>query len=302
MARAIFVLTPTESKRLLGKAVARMEEVKHALQKSNIMIGHGTTNVYVLEELLGKEKLYELVNPLTYVSGIIIRGTLCTTSAREKPPIVLLKRGIVIPPPPTMSEMLRDFKSDSVVIKGANAIDVEGNAGVLVAHPEGGMTGWAIGAILARGICLITPVGLEKLIPSVKQAVSLCGQETFDYCPGKKVGMIPLSNAKVVTEIEAIKILTGVDAFHVASGGLSGSEGSVTLVAEGEQEPMNKTIQLIESIKGEPPLNFRKGICETCVDYSPVLPKEAIDYTSPQIFCQFQGKKEEEIPLYLRNR
>ena len=48
--------------------------------------------------------------------------------------------------------------------------------------------------------------------------------------------------------------------------------------------------------------HFRKGICETCVDYSPVLPKEAIDYSGSQIFCQFEGKKEEEIPFYLRNR
>ena len=302
MTRAIFVLTPNESKRLLGKAVVEMDEVKHAFQKSNIVFSLGSTNVYVLEELLGKEKLSVLMNPATYISGIIIQGTLCSSLAMEKPRVVLLKRGVITPPPPTMSEMLHDFKSDSVVIKGANAIDAEGNVGVLVSHPEGGMTGWAIGAILARGICLIVPVGLEKLVPSVRKSVLLCGQERFDYALGKKVGMIPMGNARVVTEIEALKILTGVDAFHVASGGINGSEGSVTLVAEGGHEAMKETIQMIESIKGEPPLNFRKGICETCVDYSPVLPKEAIDYSGSQIFCQFEGKKEEEIPFYLRNR
>jgi len=301
MVRALFVFTPNESKRLIGKAVAKMEEVKHAFQKSNMMIGHGSTNVYVLEELLGKEKLLELMNPATYLSGIILRGTLCSTAGKEKPPIVLIKKGVVVPPPGTMSEMLRDFKSDSVVIKGANAVDADGNAGVLVAHPEAGTIGWSIGTILARGICLITPVGLEKLVPSVKRSVSLCGQDTFDYAQGAKVGMIPLSNAKVVTEIEAIKILTGVDAFHVASGGVSGSEGSVTLVAEGSQETVNKTIELVESLKGEPPLNVRKGICETCVQASPAQPKD-YDASGFPKFCQFQDKKEEELPLYLRNR
>lgn len=299
--RALFVLTPNESKRLIGKAVAKMEEVRHAFQHSSLMVSHGSTNVYVLEELLGKEKLLELMNPAAYLSGIVMRGTLCSTPGKEKPPIVLIKKGVVVPPPDTMSEMLRDFKSDSVVIKGANAVDLEGNAAAMVANPEGGTIGWSIGVILARGIRLIAPVGLEKLVPSVKRSVSLCGQDTFDYVQGKRVGMIPLSNAKVVTEIEAIKILTGVDAFHVASGGVNGSEGSVTLVAEGAQEAMKKTIELIGSFKGEPPLNVRKELCEICVHSSPAQPK---DYTAPgfEITCQFQGKKEEEVPLYLRSR
>ncbi|MFC2051728.1 hypothetical protein ACFLT4_03255 [Chloroflexota bacterium] len=299
--RALFVLTPNESKRLIGKAIAKMEEVKHAFKQSNIIIGHGSTNVYVLEELFGKEKFLELMDPVTYLSGIIIRGTLCSTAAKEKPPIVLIKKGVVVPPPDTMSEMLHDFKSDSVVIKGANAVDADGNAGVLVAHPEAGTIGWSIGTILARGICLIAPVGLEKLVPSVKQSVSLCGQETLDYVQGKKVGMIPLSNAKVVTEIKAIKILTGVNAFHVASGGVNGSEGSVTLVAEGSREIINKTIELIESLKGESSLDVRKPLCEACVHFSPAQPKD-YDASGFEILCQFQGKKEEELPLYLRSR
>jgi hypothetical protein len=299
--RALFVFTPAESKRLIGKAVARMEEVKRAFKKANIMIGHGSTNVYVLEEILGKEKLLGLMNPSFFLSGILVRGTLCSTLGSEKPPIVLLKKGVITPPPETMSEMLRDFKSDSVVIKGASAIDPGGNAGVLVSHPEGGTIGWSIGTILARGIQLVTPVGLEKLIPSVKQSISLCGQERLDYVQGKKVGMIPLSNAKIVTEVEALKILTGVDAYHVASGGVSGSEGSVTIVAEGNKEHVKKAIELVESFKGETPLNFRKGICEICVHSSPAQPKDYDASAFPK-FCQFQGKKEEALPFYLRNR
>lgn len=271
MARALFVCTPAESKRLIGKAVARMEEVQHAFKYSNILIGHGTTDVYVLEELLGKEKLHELMDPATYVVGMVKRSILCATVSEKKPPLVLIKKGIITPPPDTMSELLADFKADSVVVKGASAIDADGNAGVLVAHPEGGTIGWAIGTILSRGIRLVTPVGLEKLVPSVKQAVSLCGQETFDYCQGMRVGMIPLNNAKVVTEVEAIKLLTGVDAFHVASGGVDGSEGAVLLVAEGENSAIEKTIDLLESIKGEPPLRIRENVCERCNKCAPAI-------------------------------
>ncbi len=53
--RALFVLTTSESKRLIGKAVARMERVQRAMEKGKILISHGSTNVYVIEEILGKE-------------------------------------------------------------------------------------------------------------------------------------------------------------------------------------------------------------------------------------------------------
>ena len=56
--KALFVFTPNESKRLIGKAVAATEEVKRALKKANIMVSHGSTSVYVLEEILGKEQKY----------------------------------------------------------------------------------------------------------------------------------------------------------------------------------------------------------------------------------------------------
>jgi len=299
--KALFVFTPNESKRLIGKAVVSMEEVKTALKKTNVLVGHGSTDVYVLEEILGKERLCQLMNPAAFLSGIVVRGTLCSTLGSEKPAIVLLKKGMVTPPAPTMSEMLRDFGADSVIIKGASAVDPEGNAAVMVSHPEGGTIGWSIGSIWARGIRLITPVGLEKLVPSVRQSVSLCGQYTFDYVQGKTVGMIPLTGAKVVTEITALKILTGVEAYHVASGGVSGSEGSVTLVAEGSKEAMNKAITLAESIKGEPGINFRKGICEICVHTSPAQPKDYDTSAYPK-FCQFQEKEEEDLPNYLKNR
>ena len=299
--RALFVLTPAESKRLIAKAVAEMEEVKRAKESGKMLIGHGSTNVYVVEEVLGKEKVSELWKRESYISGAILRGTLCTTLGEEKPPILVLNRGVVEPPAPTMDVLLRDFGRDSVFIKGANCVDADGNAAVFVAHQEGGTIGWAIGTILARGVRLIVPVGLEKLVPSVPKAVTLCGQQTFDYCQGLRVGLIPLSGAKVITEITALKILAGVDAFHVASGGSSGSEGAVTLVAEGEKGVVQKAIGVIESIKGEPPFMPRKGICLTCLPSSPAQPK-GYEFDKRQLRCCYEGKTEEEIPPYLKNR
>ncbi|MGA2954579.1 MAG: hypothetical protein ABSF48_02505 [Thermodesulfobacteriota bacterium] len=299
--RALFVLTPAESKKLIAKAVAQMEEVKRAKENGKILIGHGSTNVFVAEEILGKEKVSELWKRESYLSGVILRGTLCTTLGAEKPPILVLNRGAVEPPAPTMDVLLRDFGRDSIFIKGANCIDPEGNAAAFMAHPEGGTIGWAIGTILARGIRLIVPVGLEKLVASVPKAITLCGQQTFDYCQGLRVGLIPLSGGKVVTEITALKILAGVDALHVASGGCSGSEGAVTLIAEGEKKVIEKAVEVIESIKGEPPILPRKGICPTCVPSSPAQPKD-YKFDEHLLRCCYQGKPEEEIPPYLRKR
>lgn len=298
--RALFVLTPTESKRLIGKAVAGLEEVKNAKSNDRMLIGHGSTCVYVAEEILGRERFCEAVTRDSYLSGCIQHGVLCTIPGKEKGPILVLNRGKIEPPAPTMSELLREFGGGSVFIKGANAVDPERNAAVFMAHPEGGTIGWSIGTIIARGIHLIVPVGLEKLIPSVKEAVPHCGQRTFDYCMGMKVGLLHMPGAKVITEIEALKGLAGVDVYHVGSGGSGGTQGAVMLVAEGETRAVEKAIQLVESIKGESPLMPHKEICEHCGVASPAQPKDYKTQGFPP-HCVYAGKKEAELPLYLQD-
>ena len=299
--RALFVLTPAESKRLIGKAVAALPEVKHAQKNDYLLIGHGSTNVYVAEEVLGKEKIAELLDRNTYLSGLLVRGTLCSTLAQEKGPILLLKQGQLEPPAATMSDILRDFGRDAVFIKGASAVDTRGHAAVFMAHPEGGTIGWAMGTILARGIRLIVPVGLEKLVASVEKAVLSCGQQTLDYSQGLKVGMMPLTGAKVITEIEALQILAGVDSIHVASGGTSGTEGAVVLVAEGDKTEIEAAIGIVETVKGEPALQPRKGICELCGITSPA---QSADYKTEGLpkRCPYEKMTEAELPDYLKNR
>jgi hypothetical protein len=199
-----------------------------------------------------------------------------------------------------MREILMEFCADSVFIKGANAVDPEGNAAALTAHPEGGTIGWAIGMILARGIRMIVPVGLEKLIPSVPKSVPLCGQMTFDYCQGLRVGLIPLSGATVITEIEAMGILTGVKCFHVASGGSGDSAGAVVLVAEGDPTSIGKAIAVVESVKGEPPLKPKKATCLGCFPTSPAQVEKTQGTSVTR--CLYAGKREEDLPFYLRDQ
>lgn len=293
--RALFVLTPPESKRFIAKAVARLPEVKNARESGEIVIGHGSTNVRVAQEIFG-----ECPEPDKYLSGLVTNGVLCVTQAEEKPPMILLRRGKLVPPELTMEATLKNFDAGSVFIKGANAVDPEGNAGVYVAHPSAGTIGYAYGILSARGCHLIVPVGLEKMVPSVKRACRHVGQDTFYYCMGVTIGMIPLMNATVITEVEAFRILFDLTAIPIGGGGVSGSEGSVALVAEGEKPALDQAVELIEAIKGEPPLRPKKSLCLDCFPTSPSAPKSP--GTRPHqrggIHCMFQGKQEEDLPSF----
>ncbi|MFH1240933.1 MAG: hypothetical protein V1689_01105 [Pseudomonadota bacterium] len=291
--RALFVFTPPESKRFIAKAVARLPEVVSAKEKGRILIGHGSTNVRVAQEILGR-----CPEPDKFLSGLVINRVLCVTQAEEKPPMIVIKDGELGAPELTMEETLKDFDAGSVFIKGANAVDPQGNAGVYVAHPSGGTIGFAYGILSARGIRLVVPVGLEKLVPSVKEAARHLGQRTLYYSMGIRIGMIPLVNAKVITEIEAFRILFDLHAIPIGGGGVNGSEGSVALVAEGEKEALDQAIELIESIKGEAPLRAKKSLCINCLPTSPsMLGTPDKQFAEREIkYCMFQGKREEELP------
>ena len=245
--RAIVALKPSASKRLIAKAVKEMPEVKAALKKGRIIIIGGTTNAYVAEEILGKK-----VDKFWYAAGRIAFGELGANESDKRINPFVLKNGKVVDRVP--KEMLQEFTSDDVYIKGANAVDADGHAGILMSNDKGGTMGAAMGILNARGSHLIVPVGLEKLIPSVIYASERCGQGRLKYAMGHKVGMMPLVNAKVVTEVQAIEILFGaseVRAAHVASGGIAGSEGSVVLVLEGDDKRVKRAFDFICGIREE---------------------------------------------------
>ena len=297
--RALFVFTPSESKRFIAKAVAQLPEVRKAKEQGEIVIGHGSTNVCVAEEILG-----ECPRPAQFLSGQIINRILCVTQAEEKPPMIMIRKGKLVLPELTMEETLKNFGAESVFIKGANAIDPEGNVGMFVAHSSAGTIGYAYGILCARGCRLIVPVGLEKLIPSVPRAAQRCGQDTFYYSQGLPIGMIPIMNAKVITEVEAFRILFDLEAAPIGGGGVNGSEGSVVLVAEGIKENLDRAIRLIESIKGEPPLRPKKSLCINCLVTTPstlATPEEQFANRKLQQ-CMYRGKREEELPPFLQQR
>ena len=240
--KALIVLTPTESKKLIAKGVAALPEVTHALKQGTIIVGWGSTNTYVAQELSG-----ETVEGERYLAGYIGGGELKVSEGKNRISPIVLKDGKKVDVHP--KDALAAFGRDDVFIKGANGVDPEGNAGILLQNDVGGTIGTAIGVLAARGSHLIIPVGLEKLVPSVKEASNTCGLETIDYATGKKVGLMPVMYGRTITEIDALQLLADVRVVHIASGGLDDSQGAVTLAVSGDKGEVEKAIRIVEGTK-----------------------------------------------------
>lgn len=240
--RASVVFKPEESKKLLALAVSKLPEVVRALNEGIVIIGGGTTNAYIARAITGRD-----IEVGRYTAGRIYNGLLDTTPVELRlKPVILIKGGHVEMP---MSDALTKFTGNDVFIKGANAVDPEGNAGVLAASDVGGTVGafWALA--ISRGANVICPVGLEKLIPSVPAAVMEAGQERFQFNMGKKVGLLQLSGAKVITEIQALEVLYNLQAVQIAAGGIGGSEGSVVLSVKGDESAIRTMWDDLRKIK-----------------------------------------------------
>ncbi len=131
--KAAFTLTPPESRRLIAKAVAQMPAVQAALKNAYVIIPGSTANAYVVQELLGRD-----VAPAAFTAGTICHRLLCVTNPGDRDAHIptILHKGQ--PVQKTMAEALSDFHRDTVIIKGANAIDPEGNVGVITSGFDGG--------------------------------------------------------------------------------------------------------------------------------------------------------------------
>jgi hypothetical protein len=90
--KAAFTLIPSESRRLIAKAVIQMKEVKIAEKKAYIILGSGTTNGDIAQELLGKRDL----EPHKFTAGTSTHKLLCVTDPEKRLPIpvVLYSGGI----------------------------------------------------------------------------------------------------------------------------------------------------------------------------------------------------------------
>jgi len=245
------VLTVAESKRLIAKAVAQMPIVKNALANGMVIIIKGTTNSYVAEEITGKK-----VEHAAFVTGRIEPEKGANKLPETKPVNhLILEKGQVVDIP--LPDAVKKLKAGDVVMKGANALDYKNKlAAIDILDPAGGTTGITMPFIVARKVHLVIPVGLEKLVAGDIVDLTLKMRE-----PIESLTILPsmwLVTGEIVTELEAIKILTGATAFQSSAGGVSGAEGGVWLVFRGTRDQVKKAIELAKSVQGEPPYTERK--------------------------------------------
>lgn len=253
---AQFVLSPWESKRLIARAVANLPAVRKAFKEGIVAVARGTTTGMIAEELSGKFPRER------YVAGCIRPRRLCVSVNTETLPEVAFFRGEMKEIP--TREVVKQMSSKDVFIKGANAVDSDFNAGFLMSDPMGGTTGGAIGAIMARGINFVIPVGLEKMIPGkIYEAAKASGFTKVEYSTGQPVGLFPASG-EVITEIQAIKSFADVEVVPIGAGGIEGAEGSVVLNVSGEKEEVEKVIEIVKKVLGEKPLKIPARNCKEC--------------------------------------
>lgn len=279
--KTVFTLTSAESRRLIAKAVVAMPEFKKAWESAYLLLAGGTTNAFIAQELLGRDG----IEPGRCTVGISTDGLLCVTNpdSRKSFPNVFYKGE---KSDKTLVEALVDFHAETVVIKGANAVDMNGYVGIITSGFDGGTVPRIIGPVTSKGLKFITPVGLEKLVPSVQASAKALGGAThIDISMGADPGMYCIGTSTIVTEIEAIRMLFNADATLVCCGGVGGNEGAVTLAVDGDEKDIKALVEFLETeIKGEPPVKGNKGICEVC-RYK---------------FCRYCGKKAEELPAWMK--
>jgi hypothetical protein len=269
---AQIVLTPVESKKLIAKAIARLDVVRQAAMDGMIVIHPSSSTYFIFEEITGSK-------PKTnyWVCGVVAPRGMCVEMAMasgERSPRTVeydagklrglwaIKKGKVVTED-TTAELMDQMTEKDVYIKGVNALDSQGNVGILVG--ERGGLGVVLSAWKKKKFNLIFPAGLEKLIPiPVRQAAIEAKQAKYEYGMGLPAGLFAYPGGISITELDAIKILSGATAVPVASGGLGGAEGAVILIIKGKITQVKAALGFIEQSKGAklPPL--RLSNCSDC--------------------------------------
>jgi hypothetical protein len=252
-----FLITPAVGKRLIAKALAKHPAINEALASGTIVIIAGTTNGYVAEEILSSTGQEKNFSRKRFFRGIVLpSGGPVTGSGRIKdetgfPGDVVIKDGIW-KQGETIFNVVDDLKEGDVILKGVNALNLpKGQAGIYIGDPHGGTIGASIQAIVGRRVRLILPAGLEKRVYDDLNDLARKLNAPGSHGPR----LLPVAG-EIVTEIEAISLLTGASAKQVAGGGVSGAEGAIWLAVDGNDEQIESAKKLLNSIIREPNFEF----------------------------------------------
>lgn len=246
------VLTTTESKKLIAKAVMQMKEVQDALKDGIVVIHPSSTTVFIFQEITGQWPddvwVFGMVAPEGLCrSKTAVENIQSSGGARKQ---WVFKNG-VLQGAVELNDVLSEMGETDVFIKGCNALDSRGNTAILTSNPVlGGTFGKVLQVQKDRNFKIIIPVGLEKLVPmSVPEMCSKLGTEKAVNGIGLLCGVYHVSGKKV-DERDAFSILCGVDAVIASCGGIVGAEGAVTAYIQATEEKTAKLLSVVQLIKG----------------------------------------------------
>ena len=271
------ILTPAESKKLIAKAIAGMDEVKRALKKGLIVLHPSSSNYFVVEELVGFKPPTEawvcgVASPrgMCFEVGVFLASQKFAAAVTTDPgtfPHSWVIRDGKFSAGEALTALLEQMGPGDFYIKGVNAVDPQGNVGVLVGNMvEGGTIGRVISAQKKNGFQIIWPVGMEKLIPvSIQQAVQEVKKSAIEYSMGVVAGLFPCTGGKKIDEMDAIKILSGAEAVPICAGGLGGAEGAITMMIKGDERSVKQAIGYVEQSKGARSPQIRLANCGQCI-------------------------------------
>lgn len=238
-------LTVSEGKRLIAKGIAANKDVRERLQHGMVIITLGTTNTYIAEELAGLEA----------PRGSFVTGRIFPTGKEDfakdlkrRSEIVLVNGQIS---DLSYLEALERMTEKDIVLKGANMLNyAKRQAAVCIGAPDGGTTA-KLRKYTDRGKGRwIVPIGLEK--ETTQDLFEM--QRMVNGSPNRAKGTVRLNvtQGNVYTEIEAIREFADIDVFVTAKGGVDGAEGGVSLILCGSEEEVQKALDVIRQVIGEP--------------------------------------------------
>jgi hypothetical protein len=248
-----FVLTTASGKRLIAKALAAHPTISAALESGVLVIVAGTTNGYVAEEVFAKISQGNDFTKRRFFRGITLPPSPPKASGGASadegrfPGDVVISKGRWLQGK-TIFDVVDDLKEGDIILKGANAVDLDRRrAAILIGDPKAGTIGAAMQAVVGRRVRLIVPVGLEKRIAT--DLDTLAAKLNAPGSDGPRFWPVP---GQVFTELDALTLLTGATAELVAAGGVGGAEGSIRIAVEGTPEQLEAAASLIKSIRSEP--------------------------------------------------
>jgi hypothetical protein len=267
------VLTSAESKKLIAKAVAKLDMVRQAAKQGIVALHPSSSTYFIVEEITGAK-------PKTnhWVCGVVTPKGMCVEMAMvlgagyspkemSSDPGDLRGTWIIekgkLSAEESLSSLFDRMTSSDVYIKGVNALDTGGNVGILFGQQ--GSVGYVQLARRKKGFSIIYPVGLEKLIPlPIREAAKQAKPTKYEYGMGMPVGLFPCPAGTTINEVHAIEILSGAKAIPIAAGGLGGAEGALTLILKGQGEQVRKALEFVEESKGAILPQLRLMHCGSC--------------------------------------